>query len=198
MHLFIHLFIHLFYKFILFISHRQINDKNEEVIDIIDSFGRCKTILIRSKEYQLHIENLEIEKTKRKFHEKNGGDSKTINKNLESSSRSDNNSNNYAWSNGQNHNESGEWLRDSVTEKGLRALVDQKVEKEIELSNGAKVKTMYEKTLSSSAKSFLKEVHEDSIMQRTLHLEKASGVTTSRLDDRRELLRLKKLRQLDK
>ena len=198
MHLFIHLFIHLFYKFILFISHRQINDKNEEVIDIIDSFGRCKTILIRSKEYKLHIENLEIEKTKRKFHEKNGGDSKTINKNLESSSRSDNNSNNYAWSNGQNHNESGEWLRDLVTEKGLRALVDQKVEKEIELSNGAKVKTMYEKTLSSSAKSFLKEVHEDSIMQRTLHLEKASGVTTSRHDDRRELLRLKKLRQLDK
>ena len=118
---------------------------------------------------------------------------------MESSSRSDNNSNSYAWSNGQNHNESGEWLRDLVTEKGLRALVDQKVEKEIELSNGAKVKTMYEKTLSSSAKSFLKEVHEDSIMQRTLHLEKSSGgVTTSRLDDRRELLRLKKLRQLDK
>ena len=144
------------------------------------------------------MENLEIEKTKRKFHEKNCGDTNIFNKNLESSSRSDNNLNNYAWSNGQNHNESGEWLRDLVTEKGIRALVDQKVEKEIELSNGAKVKTMYEKTLTSSAKSFLKEVHEDSIMQRTLHLEKSSGVTSSRLDDRRELLRLKKLQLLNK
>jgi hypothetical protein len=56
---------------------------------------------------------------------------------------------------------------------------------------------MYEKTLSSSAKTYLKEVHDESVMQRTLHQEKAS-VTSSRLDDRREMLRLKKLQQQNK
>ena len=173
------------------------NDQNEEVIDIIDSFGRSKTVAIQSREYGSYIENLEIEKAKRKLYEKNVGDANIYTKNSESGSRSENNPGNWAWSNGQNHSESGEWLRDLVTEKGLRALVDQKVEKEIELSTGAKVKTMYEKTLLSSAKTFLQEVHEDSVMQRTLHLEKA-GVTSSRLDDRREMLRLKKLQQQNK
>ena len=70
------------------------------------------------------MENLEIEEAKRKLYEKNGGDTKVFYKNSESSSTSDNSSGNWAWSNGQNHTESGEWLRDLVTSKGLRALVD--------------------------------------------------------------------------
>lgn len=174
------------------------NDKNEEVIDIIDSFGRSKTIPINSREYDAYEENIEIEKAKRKLHDKNGQQNgNNYNKNLEFDPSSDNKPDKFAWSNGQTHSESGEWLKDLVTERGIKALVEQKVEREIELSIGAKVKTMYEKTLSSSAKTYLKEVHDESVMRRTLHQEKAS-VTSSRLDDRREMLRLKKLQQQNK
>ena len=174
------------------------NDRNEEVIDIIDSFGRSKTIAVDSREYEAYEENIGIEKAKRKSYEKNRQQhGNNFDKNLEFDPSSDNNPEKFAWSNGHTHSESGEWLKDLVTERGIKALVEQNVEREIELSIGAKVKTMYEKTLSSSAKTYLKEVHDESVMQRTLHQEKAS-VTSSRLDDRREMLRLKKLQQQKK
>ena len=103
----------------------------------------------------------------------------------------------WEWSNGQTHSESGEWLKDLVTERGLKALIDQKVEKEMEMtqiSNEAKVKTVYQKTLENSAKMYLQEVHEESVLNITLHAEKSKSIGgNSRLDERREMLRLKKL-----
>ena len=108
----------------------------------------------------------------------------------------------WEWSNGQTHSESGEWLKDLVTERGLKALIDQKVEKEMEItqiSNEAKVKTVYQKTLQNSAKMYLQEVHEESVLNITLHAEKSKSIGgNSRLDERREMLRLKKLQQKNK
>lgn len=159
-------------------------------VDIVDNFGRTKKVQKNSREYADYLVNTEVEKTK----------SNLYGSNLESSSSSSDGNTEWAWSNGQTHSESGEWLKDLVTERGLKSLVDQKVEKEIEISsisNEAKVKTMYQKTLQSSARNYLKEVHEDSVLNRSIFTEK-STLNTSRVDDRREMLRLKKLQQKNK
>jgi hypothetical protein len=143
----------------------------------------------------MHIENMEIEKAKNNLYQNRKNYSENFTESGSGSERTQ-----WAWSNGQTHEESGEWLKDLVTERGLKALIDQKVEKEIEInqiSNEAKVKTMYQKTLQNSAKTYLQEVHEESILNMNLHAEKAIG-GSSRLDERREMLRLKKLQQKSK
>jgi hypothetical protein len=143
----------------------------------------------------MHIKNMEIEKAKNNLYQNRKNNSENF---LESGAGSEHTQ--WAWSNGQTHEESGEWLKDLVTERGLKALIDQKVEKELEInqiSNEAKVKTMYQKTLQNSAKTYLQEVHEESILNMNLHAEKSIG-GSSRLDERRDMLRLKKLQQKNK
>ena len=119
-------------------------------------------------------------------------DSKAISKGVENEGK-------WAWSTGIESEECGGWMKNIIDEKGLKSFVSQKVEKEIEhslsaepssTSNESKVKTMWQKTLENSSKVFLKEIHEDSEINRNNFVEK---IQSNRLDDRRELLRLKKL-----
>ena len=154
-------------------------------MEILDQFGRSKTICKNSEEYQIYLENEKLQNLM-------ANDSKIMALEPENEGK-------WAWSKGIDNEECGGWKKDITDEKDLKTLVSRNVEKEIEYSlsaeysaasNDSKVKTMWQKTLENSSKIFLKEIHEDSEINRNNFAEK---IQSNRLEDRRELLRLKRL-----
>ena len=193
------------------------NYGNNEMTEIIDDFGRTKTVKTDSQEYRNFIQNSRL-KNQNQVHLNNSNNysnnesQNTVFGNTENTENTANKSQ-WAWSNGISHDVSGasaigasasgasglsgvsEWVRDSGIVRGLKSMVEEKVEKEVNkniISNSYKVKTMYERTLENSSKLFLQEVHEESVNNRNNYIEKEK-IGNNHVDDRRELLRLKKL-----
>ena len=185
------------------------NYGNNDIAEIVDDFGRTKTVKKDSQEYRKFIENSRLQK-QNQSHINNFSSSESQNTNFVNTKNTENTANKsqWAWSNGISHDVSGasasgasglsgvsEWVRDSRIVRGLKSMVEEKVEKEVNkniISNSYKVKTMYERTLENSSKLFLQEVHEESINNRNNYIEKEK-IGNNHVDDRRELLRLKKL-----
>ena len=184
-------------------------------LDILDEFGRTKRVHNKSDEYQKYLMNKEIEYAKEILFQKSGMNSTHAGAEL---SQNSNKQNQWAWSNGQDHPGTADWLRDIAEERGLKALVEDKVEKEVQatlMSDAARVKTQWDKTLQSSAKGYLSDIHKESELNRKIYsaihshndnhttnssdhktgveVNKTSIISGSskRLNDRRELLKQK-------
>jgi hypothetical protein len=129
--------------------------KASDLVEICDEFGRNRWVSRYSREYQKYLLNWkppvsdEQEAVKRY-----------------SSQNSSSGDQQWQWSTGQGHAGTEDWKRDLVEQRGLKALVEDRVEKEIRLSDAARVKTQWEKTLYNSARDFLDDIHKDSSLKR--------------------------------
>lgn len=176
--------------------------KKEEVqddadfIEITDEFGRNRRISKRSSEYSEYILSESSKKYKKSMSTTNSIDF------------SDNKQGEWAWSTGHDREDTGEWIEDMIREKGLDNLMEAKIQHEINsqsksLSKGSKIKTMWDKTLDSSAREYLDDIHNQVEVERTKrnHASKNSGngdemtQNKSSIEDRKQLLR-KKLQEM--
>jgi hypothetical protein len=157
----------------------------DDSVEIEDEFGRSRTVQKRSREYQAYLQDQQIKKIKR------GNDSSSGSQQY-SAQQEQYPSGPWAWSSGRDRDDTAEWMRDMAEERGIKALVESRVEREISISDAARVKTQWEKTLKSSAKSFLNQVHKDAEDGRNeKELSKGSS-GASRIEERRQMLLLKK------
>lgn len=168
------------------------DDEDEEMVDIIDSFGRSRRVKKRSAEYSEYFLDQATKKYKSSLVPQVNNHSSTAS------------SGPWAWSTGHDREDAGEWIDEAVKERGLKSLIEDRVAHEVNesstMSKAARVKTMWEKTLDSSAREYIDEIHNQVESHRqqqdlTARSSEANQVTSSanlsEEDKRRDLIRRK-------
>jgi len=86
------------------------------------------------------------------------------------------------------------------TSRAIQSLVSDRIEKELERTNAdsqqSRVKSQWEKVLTGDAKAFLEQVHQETEQSRSTLTGTGNTISKSTKEERRELLRLKKLQRL--
>lgn len=163
----------------------------DEFIDIIDDFGRSRSVSKSSEEYTNYLVQMEAMKYK-----------KSLVANMSSycesrdSGNEEKGNNQWAWSTGHDRSDAGDWIEETIRERGAKALVEDRIEREtsLNLSSGAKVKTMWEKTLNSSARDYIEEIHNKTEIERKNQIQNTDGgdiVKADEAEDRKAMLRRK-------
>lgn len=168
------------------------------MVEIQDEFGRTRLVPRNSNTYQQHMREQEVQREVQRAKDRIFGgrsdDGRGGGSGSDSCSGSGSGGTQWAWSRGENHNSTADWLKDIAEERGIKALVEDRVEKEVvasfQLSDAARVKTQFEKVLNNSAREYLDDVHRE-----VEAFDGGRGGESKRLEDRRELLRLKKLQR---
>lgn len=127
---------------------RQKGEDGDELAEIIDEFGRSKWVPRKSREYERYLLS----------YKPSQNDSASVSAPVRYD-RDDERQ--WQWSTGADHAGTADWKRDIIEQRGLKALVEERVEKELRLSDAARVKTQWEKALYSSAREFLEDVQRD-------------------------------------
>jgi hypothetical protein len=179
-------------------SHDASNE-NEEMVEIVDSFGRSRRVSKRSAEYSEYY----LDRSAKKYKSSLMSQASHAAYETASSNSSSATTGQWAWSTGHDRKDAGEWIDEAVRERGLKALIEDRVNHEVNeslgMSKGARVKTMWEKTLDSSAREYIDEIHNqvqshrnqqhDSTEKSSCKLDPISEM--SEADKRRELIRRK-------
>ena len=112
------------------------------------------------------------------------------------------NDSNWQWSRGEAQTNESE-LQDveaGETSRMVQSLVSDRIEKELiqsqSQSQQSRVKSQWEKVLTGDAKAFLEQVHYEAEQSRSTLTGAANTSFKSTKDERRELLRLKKLQRM--
>ena len=155
------------------------NNQNDTYVEIVDNFGRTRRVSKRSSEYA----DYHMAETAKKFKKTQP---------VESDSEDDHKKGPYAWSTGKNREDTEDWIEDTIRSHGVKSLIEDRIDDEIkQLSKGSKIQTMWEKTLDSSAKVHLNDIHKS--VEDYRKVDKQQEKSQDGNNSRKELLRKKLL-----
>ena len=133
-------------------KHELMDDGEAE---IVDEFGRTKVVKKRSREYEDYLQT-----SKQSIVEPAVSVAVV---NHASTGR-----NSWAWSTGAPLIEEAQRVRmdEQRTKTAMQTLVSHRIQAEVEISSASRVKSQWEKTLLSSSKEYLNDIHKQTIAER--------------------------------
>lgn len=122
-------------------------------IEIVDEFGRTKVVKKRSREYEDYLQM---------------STQRVVDPAVATGTHETTRHSSWSWSTGTTSPDESQRVRldEQRAKTAMQALVSHRMQKEVEMSSASRVKSQWEKTLLSSSKEYLEDIHKQTISER--------------------------------
>lgn len=163
-------------------------DENADLVEIVDQFGRTRKVSKKSRDYADYMIS-DCAKEFRAQQNKNVTDDTLHDDFIDNSE--------WRWSKGFERSDAGDWIEDTMRERGVEVFLKDRINDELKLSSASRVKSMWDSALDSKAKNHIAEaINEFKITSSNTDKQNSNSKVVELLDNptnRRDFIRQKLL-----